>query len=278
LEPVPASAPPSGGTSATAAAASVAAATSATEAPLVLTDTSQKSNTRWIVIGGIGILIFLVICLGGAAVAFGTGILGGGGEDTPVSEIDPTLAAGATAAFFTSVAEGALGPSLTEEAQLTDEPIVATEEAMATDTPLPTEEPEPTEEPLPTATEEPQVTDTPAPTDTPPPTATPTVPAGEFVTINSITLDGATYVVDYTPTGYTPVLPGMHIHFFFNTVTPENAGVPGSGPWYLYGGPNPFRGYTVNDRPAAATQMCSLVANPDHSIIQNTGNCVALPQ
>jgi hypothetical protein len=83
--------------------------------------------------------------------------------------------------------------------------------------------------------------------------------------------------VSYTTYGYEPALPGMHIHFFFDTVRPEDAGVPGPGPWYLYGGPNPFTGYTVADRPSGATQMCSLVANPDHSIQLGTGNCVYLP-
>jgi serine/threonine-protein kinase len=285
LEPPPTEAQPSSGTAAAAAVVGASAATSATEAPPTESEPTQTSNTRWIIIGGIGIVILLVICLGGAAVVFGTGILGGGGDDTPVSEIDPTLAAEATGASLTAEAEGSLGPSLTEEAQLTDEAIITTEESMATDTPTATAEPEPTEEPLPTeepsptATEEPQATDTPAPTDTPPPTATPTIPAGEFVSINSINLDGSNYVVDYTPSGYTPALPGMHIHFFFNTVPPESAGVgPSQQTWFVYGGPNPFRGYTINDRPGAATQMCALVANPDHTIQLNTGNCVALPQ
>jgi hypothetical protein len=69
----------------------------------------------------------------------------------------------------------------------------------------------------------------------------------------------------------------MHVHFFFNTVPPQQAGMPGSGPWILYGGPRPFTGYKVTDRPSGATQMCALVANPDHSIRLNSGNCVALP-
>jgi hypothetical protein len=72
-------------------------------------------------------------------------------------------------------------------------------------------------------------------------------------------------------------MPGQHVHFFFNTVPPAQAGVPGSGPWYAYGGSSPFIGYGIADRPPAATQMCILVANPDHSVIQNTGNCFNLP-
>jgi predicted Ser/Thr protein kinase len=97
------------------------------------------------------------------------------------------------------------------------------------------------------------------------------------VQITGISEANGRYNINFQTFGYTPALPGMHVHFFFNTVAPENAGVPGSGPWKLYGGPSPFTEYTVNDRPNGATQMCSLVANPDHSIQLGTGNCVNLP-
>lgn len=133
---------------------------------------------------------------------------------------------------------------------------LATETLAATD--LPTE----------TATEA---------TTTEAPTATATFPA-LYVRINSVTVnDTGNYVVDYETFGYTEALPGMHVHFFFDTVPPENAGSPGTGPWQLYGGPRPFTKYREVDRPAAATQMCALVANNDHSIILETGNCVNLP-
>jgi hypothetical protein len=45
----------------------------------------------------------------------------------------------------------------------------------------------------------------------------------------------------------------------------------------MYGGPSPFTGYTVSDRPAQATQMCATVVNPDHSVIPESGNCFDLP-
>jgi len=67
------------------------------------------------------------------------------------------------------------------------------------------------------------------------------------------------------------------MHFFFDTVSVPDAGVPGAGPWFLYAGPPPFTGYKVSDKPADASQMCILVANPDHSIIPDTGNCMTLP-
>jgi len=116
---------------------------------------------------------------------------------------------------------------------------------------------------------------TPTITNTPEPTVPPGIP---FVRINAITVDEQNrYVVDYETFEYTEVLPGQHVHFFFNTVLPENAGSPGSGPWILYGGPRPFTGYKESDRPAAATQMCALVANNNHSVQPNSGNCVNLP-
>ena len=117
----------------------------------------------------------------------------------------------------------------------------------------------------------------PAETATLEPTPTETLPP-LYVRINSITVnDAGQYVVDYETFGYTEQVPGMHVHFFFNTVPVEQAGSPGSGPWYLYGGPRPFTKYGENDRPANATQMCALVANRNHSIIPGSGNCVNLP-
>jgi hypothetical protein len=131
----------------------------------------------------------------------------------------------------------------------------------------------------PTATEAPPSA-TPAPTNTPEPiySPTPTEPTDLYVRINGITLDGNTYVVDYETFGYTEALPGMHVHFYFDTVPVEQAGVPGSGPWVLYGGPRPFRGLTTANKPAGATQMCARVANADHSLYSyDSGNCWYLP-
>jgi hypothetical protein len=95
--------------------------------------------------------------------------------------------------------------------------------------------------------------------------------------IKGISVQGDRYVVDFETVGFQPQLPGQHVHFFFNTVPQEQAGVPGSGPWILYGGQSPFTEYGVADRPADATQMCILVANPDHSVQAGSGNCWDLP-
>lgn len=124
-----------------------------------------------------------------------------------------------------------------------------------------------------------------------PPAATPTPPGTSAVAptptatlapdtsrITGIELSGSQYVVAFETGGFAPALPGQHVHFFFNTVPPGQAGVPGAGPWFVYGGGSPFTGYGTSDRPAAATELCILVANPDHSVIQGTGNCFPLPR
>jgi hypothetical protein len=108
-------------------------------------------------------------------------------------------------------------------------------------------------------------------------TPTPTAAAVEYAArINSITLQNGTYIVEYETSGYTEQLPGQHVHFYFDTVSEANAGVPGSGPWKLYGGPRPFTQYGEADR-GNASSMCISVANPDHSIIPGSGNCYPLP-
>ncbi|MBI3166875.1 MAG: serine/threonine protein kinase [Chloroflexi bacterium] len=102
-------------------------------------------------------------------------------------------------------------------------------------------------------------------------------PSGTYVVITAIRVEGNLYAVDYDVHNFTD---GLHVHIFFNTVPPEQAGSPGSGPWKLtwgaYGNP-PFTQYSLAARPANATQMCALVANSNHSVQLNTGNCVDLP-
>ncbi len=88
-----------------------------------------------------------------------------------------------------------------------------------------------------------------------------------------------------TPTSSTrglplhPGLPGTrHVHFFCDTIPPTKAGRAGTGPnWILYDGPVAVHRVQGQDRPNGAKQMCILVANHDHSVVQNTGNCVDLP-
>jgi len=152
-------------------------------------------------------------------------------------------------------------------------PIIA---PAATDTALPTEI---VETPLPTET----ATLTPEPTQTSTETPIPATPTPDtpYVVITDITLDSNYYyVVNYEVHNFPESSPGMHVHMFFDTVPPDQAGVPGSGPWKLtwgqYGDP-PFTQYAESSRPAGANQMCALVANPNHSVQPNSGNCMDLP-
>ncbi|KAA3647726.1 MAG: serine/threonine protein kinase [Chloroflexi bacterium] len=147
-----------------------------------------------------------------------------------------------------------------------------TADPTATEAAVVVEEPTETTAPLPTDTTGP-------PTETLPPTEIPTatVPPGFQVRIRSITLENGTYVVEYETFEYMEG-PDMHIHFFWDTVAPEQAGSPGSGPWALYRGPRPFTQYTTGNQPAGATQICALVANANHSVIADSGNCYDLPE
>lgn len=131
--------------------------------------------------------------------------------------------------------------------------------------------------PAPTATETLALAPAATATHTPTPTLSPT-PSGKYAQITSITLEDGRYVVAYVTFNFTERLPGDHVHFFFDTVTSDQAGLPGQGPWKIYGGPRPFIGLTVADRPTGAERMCVLVANSDHTIVPDSGNCFDLPE
>lgn len=237
---------------------------------------------RWLVAGGVAgaLLLILVLCV--TAAALGSQFLDtsgfGGDTATPtrqtlVAEVTDVL--GVTNTPPTIEADGAV---VTEAATPTSE--TGAEATVMTDVPTvetetpPPATPTPTETHMPTATASPTLP--PTPTTLPTPTLQPT-PAGPSSAITSITMDGSRYSIAFTTSGFDYGLPGTHVHFFFDTVAPEQAGVPGNGPWKLYGGPSPFTEYTTADRPPGATRMCILVANADHSVQLNTGNCVALP-
>jgi len=112
-------------------------------------------------------------------------------------------------------------------------------------------------------------------TTAPPPTAT---LAPNTSRISAIQVVNGRFSVAFEVAGFTPDITRQHVHFFFNSVPPTQAGVPGAGPWIVFGAPSPFTGFAVSDKPATATQMCILVANADHSVRQGTGNCVDLPR
>ena len=193
----------------------------------------------------------LIIILGLVGIIFGGSYLsnlfsGGNGGGLPIAVVSPTQEPNQPALIDTQ----------TQTSTPTD-----------TVTPVP-----------PTATFTPSTT----PTITPTPTATPppTVPPGIlFARINDITInDQNRYIVEYETFQFIEMIPcNYNVHFYFDTVSQENAGVPGSGPWIAHGGPRPFTGYTVFDRPVEAKQMCILVANSNHTIHPNSGYCIDLP-
>ncbi|HUG29026.1 MAG TPA: Hsp70 family protein [Candidatus Limnocylindria bacterium] len=181
----------------------------------------------------------------------------------------------ALAAILALVASGMLSPAPAPTGSPT---FIAANPSDAPTTPSPSLAPTsaPTLSPTlgPTSVPTPAESATPTATPLPVPTAT---PEGRQARITTITVGGGDYVVEYETFGYEPSLPGRHVHFFFDTTSVADAGVPGDGPWFVYAGPVPFRGYSVAERPANATQMCILVANGDHSIVEGTGNCMDLP-
>ena len=116
------------------------------------------------------------------------------------------------------------------------------------------------------------------------PGATPTTPAtalpagAPFARISGITVDNQQrYVVEYQISGFTAQVAGLHLHFFFDSVPPEQAGAPGAGTWTDYAGSSPFIQIKESDRPATASRLCMLVANADQSVRLNTGTCSILP-
>ncbi len=88
--------------------------------------------------------------------------------------------------------------------------------------------------------------------------------------ITAVKISGDRYEVSFTCSGFTPALPGTHVHFYFNTASPATGGQE-------YGGASPFTGYALADRPQAAQQMCIVAANADHSVITGSGSCTNLP-
>lgn len=119
--------------------------------------------------------------------------------------------------------------------------------------------------------------------DAPPPPPTEGLPGGRYVRINDIAAEDGTYLVDFEPFNFEPLIGSgpedYHIHFFWDTLEPQNAGTngPAPGDWFLYDGPSPFSGYSVAEKPGGAARLCALVADAAHGVTLETGNCVELP-
>lgn len=233
-------------------ASSSSSSARATPPPPLSQPVRQKSarpiNLPLLIGGGIGLLGLGALLLVGVFL-IGRNMIFGGGLQIPPTQTQVVLVDFTATADAANALAAAQSTSTQEPTQLSSTtPAPTNTVVVITDTPAPV------------------YTDTPAiPTDRP------------YVVITNITIQNGRYVVEYETYQYTEQLPGMHVHFFFDTVSQENAGVPGNGPWILYGGPRPFTKYAVSDRPAYATKMCALVANANHSIQADSGNCFELP-
>jgi hypothetical protein len=108
------------------------------------------------------------------------------------------------------------------------------------------------------------------------PSALPTV-AEARAAVTSVTLAGSRYEVAFTTTGFEPSMAGRHVHFFWNTVDPAQAGEPGDGAYVVYAGQSPFAEFAPSGRPEGATAICIVVASVDHSVVAGSGSCAPLP-
>lgn len=114
--------------------------------------------------------------------------------------------------------------------------------------------------------------------------------SGRCVVIDEITEEDGGLVVAYTTVGYQPRIEGsgtdrFHVHFFYDTVPVENAGVPGRGPWIVWD-LDPDGRFLLHDVPAVqrdqipsrATQLCAVVGTHDHRLDEDPKpSCKDLP-
>lgn len=213
-----------------------------------LSQAGVPGRRNWAFAGGCAAALALMVCLlAGAGLAYNQGWLGQRGA------IPARYAATQTAILETRTA---LDLTLSQPTQTSLPPAPATPATSANPVVLP-------------GATEPGATSA---------TQAPAPASGPSVVIVRVTQDGNTLVVTYETVGYIESPTGRHIHFFFNNVTQDQAGIPGQGPWLMYSGPRPFRDALVSDIPPGVTQICALVANPDHSVLPGSGNCMDLPK
>jgi actin-like ATPase involved in cell morphogenesis len=185
-----------------------------------------------------------------AAAAIGAFVVFGGGDGGTAS--DTTTPVVATSA----VAPTTTGPSPTAVANTNDVGVTTTNAVVATSTTVPAC----------------------------------TTPSGRCVHIDSVAADGDDFVVAYSTIGFEPNVDGgptsQHIHFFFDTLPLEEAGLPGgTGEWAVWdldsAGDKIFRGderFRPSAVPPGATQICAVPATAGHEVDPGaTPSCAALP-
>lgn len=117
-------------------------------------------------------------------------------------------------------------------------------------------------------------------------TTTAPPPEGRYLTLDSIRVEDGRYVVEYTPYRFEPDIDdasAYHVHFFWDTYTPEQAGLDAPergvtvGLWELWDLPV-FDAFAVADRPPGAQRICAVVAT-HHHLVDDPANaeCIDLP-
>jgi hypothetical protein len=111
-------------------------------------------------------------------------------------------------------------------------------------------------------------------------------PGVKCINIRSIAVEGNAIVIVWDAINFTPSLQSFHAHFFWDTVSPKQAGTNAPkfgatvGTWELTD-KQPFRSegeLRTANRPAAAKQVCVTVADVAHALVDPAiFDCIALP-
>ena len=111
-------------------------------------------------------------------------------------------------------------------------------------------------------------------------------PGVKCINIRSIAIAGQAIVIEWDALNFTPSLQSFHAHFFWDTISPKQAGTNAAkfgatvGAWELTD-KQPFRSegeLRVANRPAAAKQVCVTVADVNHALVDpEIFDCIPLP-
>lgn len=101
------------------------------------------------------------------------------------------------------------------------------------------------------------------------PTVDPTPVPQLNAQIQTIQTSGTNYTVNFTTTGFQNSTTSTHTHFYYNNEANTVANK-------MFYSPSPFI-LAQSTKPSAATQLCTIVGNADHSVVTGSGNCVNLP-
>jgi len=111
-------------------------------------------------------------------------------------------------------------------------------------------------------------------------------PGVKCINIRSVAIAGQSVVIEWDALNFTPSLQSFHAHFFWDTISPKQAGTNAAkfgatvGMWELTD-KQPFRSENelrVANRPAAAKQVCVTVADNAHALVDpEIFDCIALP-